>query len=49
MITIVYQGIVWLILGLVIWNMFLQEDWKEQVASAIAIIPLILCVLGVKI
>lgn len=48
MVTLIYRGIVLLMLGLVVWNMFLQENWREQVGSVLVIIPLLLRVLMIK-
>ena len=47
-ITLIYRGIVALMLCLVVWNMFRQENWREQVGSILVIIPLLLRVLMIK-
>ena len=45
---IVYQIIVLLMICMAVWNMFRQEDFKEQLASLLVICPLILRFLMIK-
>ena len=45
---IVYQIIVLLMICMSIWNMFRQEDFREQLASLLVICPLILRFLLIK-
>lgn len=46
--TLIYRAIVAMVLILVIWNLFDEEDVKKQANNALVIIPLILRILMIK-
>ncbi|MDD2429300.1 MAG: hypothetical protein PHQ85_06920 [Eubacteriales bacterium] len=46
--TIVYLVILALVLGLVIWNLFTEEKFVNQVTAFMVIVPLILRLLLIK-
>ncbi len=48
MMTLIYRGIVALLLLLVVWNILDEKDIKQQALSALVIIPLVLRVLMIK-
>ncbi len=48
MITIIYRILVGIILLLVVWNLFDEEEVFKQANSALVIIPLLLRVLMIK-
>ncbi len=48
MITWVYLAIVAYVLGLVVWNLYREEDLGFQITAVMVAIPLVLRVAGVK-
>ena len=48
MMTLIYRGIVAMLLLLVVWHMFDEKDIKTQALSALVVIPLVLRVLMIK-
>lgn len=48
MITLAYRAIVLILLVLVLWNLYDEEDIKEQANIALVVVPLVLRVLMIK-
>ncbi len=48
MITLIYRGIVALVLAFTIWNMYTEKKLLLQTNAALVIIPLVLRVLMIK-
>lgn len=48
MMTLVYRGIVALIIGLVGWNLYTEKELPKQINNAIVLIPLVLRFLMIK-
>lgn len=48
MITFVYIAIVAYVLGMVLWNLYTEDHWGDQVIAVFVMIPLLLRLLGVK-
>lgn len=46
--TLVYRGIVLLMICMSVWNMFREKNWREQLASLWVISPLVLRFLMIK-
>lgn len=48
MITLIYRGLIALVLGLTVWNLFTEEKVLEQANAALVVIPLLLRLLMIK-
>ena len=46
--TLIYRVIVAFVLFLTVWNLFKEEDMKNQANAALVMIPLVLRVLMIK-
>jgi len=44
----IYVLIAVLLLGLVVWQMFVDKRWREQAALAMLVVPLLLRILHIK-
>jgi len=47
-ITIIYLGIIALLLGFIIWNMFTEKNLMLQIDAALVMVPLILRLFLIK-
>lgn len=48
MITLIYRGIVALVLGFTVWNLFTEEKLAKQANAALVVIPMVLRLLMIK-
>ena len=48
MVTLVYLGIAAGVLGLTVWNLFTERDWRKQVSAVMVAVPLLLRILLIK-
>ncbi len=48
MITLIYRGIIALVIFFTVWNMFTEEDLSKQANAALILIPLTLRLLMIK-
>jgi hypothetical protein len=47
-VKIIYLGIGAVVLGLTVWNLWTEKDWRKQATAAMVAVPLLLRVLLVK-
>lgn len=48
MITLIYRGIVALVLAFTVWNLFTEENLPKQANAALVVIPMVLRLLMIK-
>lgn len=48
MITLIYRGIIALVLIFTVWNLFTEEKITEQANAALVVIPMVLRLLMIK-
>ncbi|NLW43382.1 MAG: hypothetical protein GXY89_09630 [Tissierellia bacterium] len=48
MITLIYRGLIALVLGFTVWNLFTEEKIVNQANAALVVIPLVLRLLMIK-
>lgn len=46
--TYLYLAIAAFVLGLTVWNLWTEKDWRKQAAAAMVAVPLLLRVLMIK-
>lgn len=48
MLTLMYRLIALFVIGLIVWDVWDENDWRLQIMAAIVLIPLVLRVLMIK-